>query len=272
MTRSALLLAALAAGCTGDDATMTGLVTADIVQAVDTSGEPDTDAASLPDVDQDDTRTEPDVDTLVDVADDDAPDVVQMDLPEPDPPDVPDVGPDPVDVWDTPEPLDIDELVDVDGTDISDVADLDTQPDPDDVIDVPDVVVPPSPITLGTLAGATFAPLSDGVDLEITQGPQGGIHLEVGIDVAWDSEETKLSGVLSCRTRLGAKDVGFNETPNFILYRAPEGTYRSIVIPVYFQDFDAAVYVDETVAVSCSFLIGDVLLEDGAVVHLVDLF
>ncbi|MBT9559340.1 MAG: hypothetical protein IV100_25120 [Myxococcales bacterium] len=287
ITRTGLL--AVAVGCAGDVATTTHLVTADVVTLRDSEDAVDADASPEPDGQGDDVPTEPDVDPSMDAPDADAPDADSSDLPHTDLPDSPDVEPDPVDVSDTPEAVDTDELPDVEDSDIGDVEDSDIEdgdiedgdiedseepdvpPDPGDT-DVPDVVVPPTPLVLGTLAGAAFTPLPDGVDFEITQGPQGGIHLEVGIDVTWDSEEAKLSGVLSCRTRLADKDVGFNETPNFILYRAPEGTYRSIVIPVYFQDFDAAVYVNQNVAVSCMFTIGEVALQDGAVVHLVDLF
>lgn len=247
-------------------------MTAEVVTPTDVELVVDADAAPAPDTQGEDLPVEPDVDPPMDVPDIEEPDADSAEPPDTDLPDSPDVEPDPVDVSDTPEPDDAGELPDVDDSDTVDIEEPDVPPDPGDAVDLPDAVEPPMPLTLGTLAGATFTPLADGVDLEITQGPQGGIHLEVGIDVTWVSEETKLSGVLSCRTRLGAKDVGFNETPNFILYRTQEGTYRSVMIPVYFQDWDAAVYVNQNVAVSCTFTIGDVPLEDGAVVHLVDLF
>jgi hypothetical protein len=275
--RAGLLFVAVAVGCAGDDATTSPIVTAEVVTPADSVDTVDADEPPLPDVSDDDVPTVPDVEAPADVPDADGPDADSAELPDTDLPDSPDVGPDPVDVSDTPQPVDSGDLLeigdsDVEDSEIDDSEEPDVPPDPGDGVDDPDVVEPPTPLVLGTLAGATFTPLADGIDLEITQGPQGGIHLEVGIDVTWDSAETKLSGVLSCRTRLGAKDVGFNETPNFILYRTPDGTYRSVMIPVYFQDWDAAVYVNQNVAVSCTFTIGDVPLEDGAVVHLIDLF
>ena len=288
-----LLIVAAAASCAGDDDVTTSLVTADVVATAEvataevSTAEVSTAEVSTAEVSTaevaggDDGHGDDDVDTSIDVADDDvqvepedvpsvdAPDADFTDLPDTSLLDVPDADPAPPDTTDTSDPLDAEDLLDVEEPDI---LESDIVPDPDDTLDLTDVVAPVTPLVVGTFAGAAFTPLPDNVDLEITQGPQGGIHLEVGIDVVWDSMETKLAGVLSCRTRLGATDVGFNETPNFILYRAPQGTYRSVMIPIYFQDWDAAVYVDKNVAVSCAFTVGDVVLEDGAVVHLVDLF
>lgn len=126
-------------------------------------------------------------------------------------------------------------------------------------------------VTLGEVTPALdFSVLEAGQNLEIVQGPQGGVHVEVGVRVSLAPELGTMLASIDAVSLIGGEAVGSMVLDDYGLYETAEG-YVSWAIPVIFFTNLADPYVGETLEIAIT-----VTLESGeqgtgtASVHLVD--
>ncbi len=189
------------------------------------------------------------------------------------PQDLPDPGPD-----DPTDPVDGDEL---DAPEIPDTADVpevepELPPIPDiedgdsgdpEGADTPEVIdaadsgcpsfpAPPKPVefpvTIGKLLGnKTFMEVEAGEAIEIVQGPQGGVHVEVAFHITLPetfvgSSVKVMVDALSFQVCCGEEKVGDYFNKKSLLYKqeADSQTFYSGVVPVIFDQDLASFYED----------------------------
>jgi hypothetical protein len=115
-----------------------------------------------------------------------------------------------------------------------------------------------------------FAMLEAGQNLEIVQGPQGGVHVEVGVRVSLPPEWGTVLATIDALSFIEGEAVGAMNLENYGLYETSEG-YVSWAIPVIFFTNLADPYVGEALEIAIT-----VTLETGeqgtgiASVHLID--
>jgi len=165
-----------------------------------------------------------------------------------------------VDVW-------IDTIaIEIDTSDVTDSI-QDTAPDTEDVpptdVAVPDAadvcepllnepVVETSPIVLGSAgAGGAYNPSTPGDAIEIVQGPQGGVHVEVAFEVTLSEEFTKSSAKMALTAHsfqpccMGSM-VGSYTNNKFLAFKKDpaQQVFVSGVVPVIFFQNEAIHYQD----------------------------
>jgi hypothetical protein len=102
--------------------------------------------------------------------------------------------------------------------------------------------------------GGGFVPFPNGeeVDVEIVQGPQGGIHAEVAFELSVPLEEAAtLKLPMQCTTTIDGVLEGLIKVPTYTVYRTPDGAYRSAVIPIFFAQNGALAYQGRKGVVAC---------------------
>ena len=204
--------------------------------------------------------------------------------PAPDSGQVSDVGP----VEDVPGEVVTDTDVAEETTDGADGADGDAPSTPDgtgqdapqDTAPVPDTEVPvdaepdgtvgpmdadagtPSEGLLVVLGEVTpeleFTPIEPNQNLEIVQGPQGGVHVEVGVRVELSGGLEATMGDLEASAWINGELVGDMILDDYGLYETPQG-YVSWPLPVIFFTNLADPYVGSTLHLSIT-----VILDDGS--------
>ena len=99
-------------------------------------------------------------------------------------------------------------------------------------------------------AGAPFRELIEGQELEIVQGFQGGVHLEVAfeIDLGLDYAETQIVYFdLAAQTLLnGEEPVAELQLANFKAGNMGLGVFRSQTVPIVFEQNQAHHYLDRS--------------------------
>ena len=223
----------------------------DATDASDPIDPPDGEVSDTPEVEEPEVE-EPEVEEIEEVEEiGDLPDVDELDegpgeiedpgdpLDVPDIPDVPDPGDDGEDPPDIPDAPD-------EGTDEGCAA----YPDPPKPLEFP--------ITIGKLLGnKTFVDVEDGEAIEIIQGPQGGVHVEVVFHITLPDTFTGSSvkaevDSLSFQPCCGAEKVGDYFNKKSLLYKqvSESQTFYSGVIPVIFDQDLAMFYEDEACCVT----------------------
>ena len=140
-----------------------------------------------------------------------------------------------------------------------------------------DVVLPQEfPLEVGHYwpAGAPFSALVDGQELEIVQGFQGGVHLEVAfeIDLGLAYAETQIVYFdLFAQTFLeGADSVAELELANFKAGNMGFGVFRSQTIPIIFEKNQAAHYADRAATIVVQLTLDGALSAKAIPVQLID--
>jgi hypothetical protein len=107
-----------------------------------------------------------------------------------------------------------------------------------------------------------------GGSLEIVQGPQGGVHLEVAIGVTAPSSGAFIKASVELATHLGCCDtapVGNYVNPNLPLYTTSiENYWTSGALPIIFDQDTASSYVGQTCCVTATVT---VLSDESKVTH-----
>jgi len=152
-----------------------------------------------------------------------------------------------------------------------------------DTADV-DTFTPDPMMTLGEVSGTTeFMALSPGDPIEIVQGPQGGIHIEIGVRFPWagvteptptiahcDEAAEVQQAIMSCgqcpctavtamdaRSFVDGESVGSYVTQGYPVSLLSAGLYQTYAFPVIFDTVDAAPYVGHVVDVQVSITLPD---------------
>lgn len=125
----------------------------------------------------------------------------------------------------------------------------------------------------------TFAPLVDGAALEIVQGPQGGIHLEVAIEVRPTGAASLDVDLLAAAHLADAPDgrplpaspvlIGALAVSDYPLELDGE-CYRSAVIPIFLNEVEASKYASRPATVSITLTVAQSTLRVERRVLLVD--
>lgn len=205
------------------------------------------DAAPL-DVREVDQPDIPHPENIPDVTDEGAPD----DTPDvPDAPEVTDPS-DPSDTSDIPDVPDTLEIPDTpdEGPDVAD-SDNDTGPDVEPVCEPTPLDLPAAQditLTLGRKPPGGFVPLLDGDPIEIVQGPQGGVHLDLAYSIEIPQNDAdKLFTVVHARTSqacCGDQEaiVGTYQNNKEVVFPAGGGVFLSEEVSVIFEQDEASVY------------------------------
>jgi len=155
---------------------------------------------------------------------------------------------------------DADGHLDASAADVSDVTEvvdsaevLDSEPGPDAVDDVD--TESSLTLTLGTASLGEFAPLPDGTDLEIVQGPQGGIHIEVAVELTIAADSPLASGseiiaTISGDMAIEGAVVGSTTLSNYLMPAVAPGVFGSGVMFLIFEQDIAAPYAGKAAQVS----------------------
>jgi len=110
------------------------------------------------------------------------------------------------------------------------------------------------PISLGKKLGPNFVPLETGDPIEIVQGPQGGVHLEIMFKITLPESfsESKVLVLIDAKTfqpccSAEQSVVGSFYSAKYPLYPKPDDaqTFYSDVIPVIFEQNLAMYYQDQ---------------------------
>lgn len=106
--------------------------------------------------------------------------------------------------------------------------------------------------------GDTFSPFNPGAPLEIVQGFQGGIHLEIRVRVVVvgaTAPAGRIFGDLSAKTFAGGAGVGAISVKDYPLEKVPglADTFESPPIPVFFFTSQAAPYTGLTASLDVTF-------------------
>ena len=98
------------------------------------------------------------------------------------------------------------------------------------------------PLEIGSFASGAFVPFSPGSGLEIVQGPQGGIHVEVGARMTVEGLADAIFVAVEGRTELDDEVVGLLSTPQLAVVGA-DGVYTTAVLPIIFAQDEAEAYL-----------------------------
>ncbi|TNF32044.1 MAG: hypothetical protein EP329_11355 [Deltaproteobacteria bacterium] len=155
----------------------------------------------------------------------------------------------------------------------------------DDAAPDADTAAPEPDLSLGRIAGVTdFTAFTPGEAVEIVQGPQGGIHVEIGVRFPWPGVTAPSAGLGACdeateveqavascgqcpctavtaiaaRSFVDGAEVGAYVTTGYPVSLLAPGVYQTYAIPVIFYTVDAAPFVGKTVEIRV-----DVTLPDG---------
>lgn len=163
----------------------------------------------------------------------------------------------------TTEPNDV--IVPVDSTTPPDATDtaapLDVEPDVEECAALNGITsINPVPMILGAAGpGGSFLALAPGDPIEIVQGPQGGVHLEVAFQVALPETFTKTSAKMTVNAHsyqpcCMGNMVGSYVNNKYLAFKteANSQTFASGVIPVIFFQNEAIHYQDEECCVVLS--------------------
>jgi hypothetical protein len=125
-------------------------------------------------------------------------------------------------------------------------------------------------VTLGRYApNEGFVPLVDGAAMEIVQGPQGGIHLEVAFSL-WPANEAPNAVDLVCSTHIEGELEGYVQIVGFPLHVQDDGTSKTSMFFVFFKDNVSDDYIGDQAGVSCDVTVTGEPHAVGASVLLVD--
>lgn len=176
------------------------------------------------------------------------------------------VSTDPLEPVDVPDTAGVPAEVDSRLADTAEDAAADIPPEPD--------VQPAAPmVALGQVdADGQFSVLLEGQPLEIVQGPQGGIHAEVVVEVLPLSDEgAKFVVGLNCSTHIDDALVGLIDVKNYKLIPVgDDGWYRSQLVPIFFEKNVAAPYEGHSATISCEIKIAGVVFSAVQTVLLID--
>jgi hypothetical protein len=161
---------------------------------------------------------------------------------------------------------------------IQDVDSSDTEPAIDAVVVIPEFLV----ITLGFMdETGEFQPIPEGQPMEIVQGPQGGIHLEVVIDAVLPAIKATPIDV-TCYTYIEGDLEGYVSIKGYPTFASDVGTYRTNVLTVFFkvniadapttEECPVCPYAGKDAEVHCDVESLGQQSEDSATVFLVDEF
>lgn len=191
------------------------------------------------------------------------PDIVEVDVPTDTVPiqDVSDASIEEIlDVWNDTTPTDIptvdgtdsmqDTAEDVEDVPPSDVPTPDTADVCEPLLDEP--IVETSPIVLGSAGvGGAYNPSMPGDAIEIVQGPQGGVHVEVAFEVTLSEEFTKSSAKMALTAHsfqpcCMGNMVGSYTNNKFLAFKKDpaQQVFVSGVVPVIFFQNEAIHYQD----------------------------
>jgi len=137
-----------------------------------------------------------------------------------------------------------------------------------------DTAAPAPPLTLGALdAGGAFTAFTDGQSVEIVQGPQGGIHLELALRFPAPGDADPIVVTLHAETHLDGAVVGTLDSPDYPAPRVAADLGQTYVLPVIFVTNDASPYVGATVSLTASLTLpSGAVLTGAATLHLRDDF
>jgi len=107
------------------------------------------------------------------------------------------------------------------------------------------------------------------IPMEIVQGPQGGIHLEILIDALIPGGES-IPLDLTCTTHIDGELVGYVTIMGFPTFLAAGGSFKTQVLTVFFKENIAAPYVGLSADLGCEVQAVGQQSSESFVVSLVD--
>jgi hypothetical protein len=166
--------------------------------------------------------------------------------------------------------------------DVPVVADIDASTEADEGRELPEPepdieeIVEPEPqpqLLLGAVTDGQFAAFTGGQDVEIVQGPQGGIHATVVLEL----QHTTLTLVggkalvgMECATRVDQELVGLITVSTYKLQVLSGTHFMSPEITVFFVQDVADPYVDKVAEISCKVTHQGTALQSAVMVLLKD--
>ncbi len=168
---------------------------------------------------------------------------------------------------------DVNEADEVSG-DVDTMDDVDTGPEPDtdtsDDNDVPDTVeddtfepvdtsLPPVDMVVGQFdaAGVVFTEFVSGQEIEIIQGPQGGVHIEIALDYGFPGGATSLPTEVNLFTEIDGQAVGDFVSLAYPTPMVGVERYRTFPIPLIFYTDLADPYVGANAVLNLSMTLPD---------------
>lgn len=143
-------------------------------------------------------------------------------------------------------------------------------PDGRDSAEAADVEPPrPDLIIAQVSEDGSLLPLEDGAAVEIVQGPQGGIHIEVALDIYLTAVEppATIKPAIECELTDRGEILALVKVSKYPMVLREEGTYRTELMPVIFVEHLATHYVGLEPRLVCRVVAADYTL--SAVVNLV---
>ena len=151
----------------------------------------------------------------------------------------------------------------------------DTQ-DTASIVDYADELPSEFPMTVGRYwpRGAAFSPLSEGLDMEIVQGFQGGIHTEIAFefDLGFDYADTLIVYFdLHAQTLLADEEVVAELTlKGMKAGNIGFGVFQSQTMQVIFEQNEAHHYADEEAVIVSLVTLEGAVSGDAVSVRLID--
>ena len=149
-------------------------------------------------------------------------------------------------------------------------------PDPDASVTYDGNLPSEFPLTIGAYwpAGADFAPLQTGQDVEIVQGIQGGVHTEIAleVDLGFDFADRGIIHLnVNIQTLLDGTDVVADlQLDGFPAGNMGLGVFRTQTLPVIFEQNEAVHYEGHDAVLLVQATLDDAESGHGVTVHLVD--